>query len=384
MQVYLDNAASTRVSKPVIELMNKAMDEDYANPSAKHLKGMEAEKYLKEAAAKIAKTMKVSEKELVFTSGGTESNNMALIGAAMARQRYGKHIISTAIEHSAVHQVLIHLADLGFEYSILKVDEKGQISLEELKSLLRADTILVSVMYVNNEIGAVQDIKAIADIVHGYNKDIYMHTDAIQAYGKFKIFPKKEGIDLLSVSAHKLHGPKGSGFLYIDERVIIKPIIYGGGQQRGLRSGTLNIPGIAGLGEAAKEAYEDFDKEVEYIYSLRDYLIDEITKLNDEGIKLNSEKGGKFAPHVLSISISGVRAEVLLHAMEERGIYIASGSACSSNHPGLSGTLKGIGLKEEFLSSTVRVSFSKYNNKEELDFFLANLKELIPQLRRYK
>lgn len=384
MQVYLDNAASTRVSKPVIELMNKAMDEDYANPSAKHLKGMEAEKYLKEAAAKIAKTMKVSEKELVFTSGGTESNNMALIGAAMARQRYGKHIISTAIEHSAVHQVLVHLADLGFEYSILKVDEKGQISLEELKSLLRADTILVSVMYVNNEIGAVQDIKAIADIVHGYNKDIYMHTDAIQAYGKFKIFPKKEGIDLLSVSAHKLHGPKGSGFLYIDERVNIKPIIYGGGQQRGLRSGTLNIPGIAGLGEAAKEAYEDFDKEVEYIYGLRDYLIDEITKLNDEGIKLNCEKGVKFAPHVLSISISGVRAEVLLHAMEERGIYIASGSACSSNHPGLSGTLKGIGLKEEFLSSTVRVSFSKYNNKEELDFFLANLKELTPQLRRYK
>lgn len=384
MQVYLDNAASTRVSKPVIELMNKAMDEDYANPSAKHLKGMEAEKYLKEAAAKIAKTMKVSEKELVFTSGGTESNNMALIGAAMARQRYGKHIISTAIEHSAVHQVLVHLADLGFEYSILKVDEKGQISLEELKSLLRADTILVSVMYVNNEIGAVQDIKAIADIVHGYNKDIYMHTDAIQAYGKFKIFPKKEGIDLLSVSAHKLHGPKGSGFLYIDERVNIKPIIYGGGQQRGLRSGTLNIPGIAGLGEAAKEAYEDFDKEVEYIYGLRDYLIDEITKLNDEGIKLNCEKGVKFAPHVLSISISGVRAEVLLHAMEERGVYIASGSACSSNHPGLSGTLKGIGLKEEFLSSTIRVSFSKYNNKEELDFFLANLKELIPQLRRYK
>ncbi len=384
MQVYLDNAASTRVSKSVIELMNKAMAEDYANPSAKHLKGMEAEKYLKEAVAKIAKTMKVSEKELVFTSGGTESNNMALIGAAMARQRYGKHIISTAIEHSAVHQVLVHLADLGFEYSILKVDEKGQISLEELKSLLRADTILVSVMYVNNEIGAVQDIKAIADIVHGYNKDIYMHTDAIQAYGKFKIFPKKEGIDLLSVSAHKLHGPKGSGFLYIDERVNIKPIIYGGGQQRGLRSGTLNIPGIAGLGEAAKEAYEDFDKEVEYIYSLRDYLIDEITKLNDEGIKLNSEKGVKFAPHVLSVSISGVRAEVLLHAMEERGIYIASGSACSSNHPGLSGTLKGIGLKEEFLSSTVRVSFSKYNNKEELDFFLANLKELIPQLRRYK
>ena len=384
MQVYLDNAASTRVSKSVIELMNKAMDEDYANPSAKHLKGMEAEKYLKEAVAKIAKTMKVSEKELVFTSGGTESNNMALIGAAMARQRYGKHIISTAIEHSAVHQVLVHLADLGFEYSILKVDEKGQISLEELKSLLRADTILVSVMYVNNEIGAVQDIKAIADIVHGYNKDIYMHTDAIQAYGKFKIFPKKEGIDLLSVSAHKLHGPKGSGFLYIDERVNIKPIIYGGGQQRGFRSGTLNIPGIAGLGEAAKEAYEDFDKEVEYICGLRDYLIDEITKLNDEGIKLNSDKGVKFAPHVLSISISGVRAEVLLHAMEERGIYIASGSACSSNHPGLSGTLKGIGLKEEFLSSTVRVSFSKYNNKEELDFFLANLKELIPQLRRYK
>lgn len=382
MQVYFDNAASTMVSTSVAAVAIKTMIDDYANPSAKHIKGLQAERYLKEASVQIAKTLKVSEKEIIYTSGGTESNNLALIGAAEARKRYGKHIISTSIEHPAVYEVLAYLESIGYEYSILSVDERGHISLEELKSLLREDTILVSVMYVNNEIGAVQDISSIAELVHNYNKEIYFHTDAIQAYGKLRIHPKKEGIDLLSVSGHKLHAPKGIGFLYIDERVNIKPIVFGGGQQRGLRSGTLNIPGIAAMGEAAREAYDNFDEKIRYLYDLKDFIINELESLED--VQLNSYRGELSVAHVISVSVKGIRSEVLLHALEDKGIYVASGSACSSNHPGISGTLKGIGLHKDYLDSTIRISLSAANTKEEAVYFIDCLKELLPVLRRYR
>ena len=382
MQVYFDNAASTKVLPSVAAVAMKAMTEDYANPSAKHIKGLQAEKYLKEASEQIAKTLKVSDKELIYTSGGTESNNLALIGVAEARKRYGKHIISTSIEHPAVYEVLSHLESIGYEYSVLSVDERGHVSLEELKSLLREDTILVSVMYVNNEIGSVQDIPAIAELVHNYNKEIYVHTDAIQAYGKLRIYPKKEGIDLLSVSGHKLHAPKGIGFLYIDERVNIKPIVFGGGQQRGLRSGTLNIPGIAAMGEAAKQAYSNFDEKLGHLYELKDFIITKLEALED--VKLNSYRGELSAAHVVSASVKGIRSEVLLHALEDKGIYVASGSACSSNHPGISGTLKGIGLSKDYLDSTIRISLSDANTREEAVYLIDCLKELLPILRRYR
>lgn len=381
MRVYFDNSASTKVADSVIEVMIKTMREDYGNPSAKHMMGVVAEKYVKEATRMIAKTLKVEEKEILFTSGGTESNNIALIGGALANQRRGKHIISTAIEHPAVYEPLGKLVELGFEVTILPVDRAGHICLEELKNAIREDTIIVSTMYVNNEVGAVEPVEEIAKIVHEKNPDCLYHVDAIQGYGKYKIQPKKQGIDLMSVSGHKLHGPKGVGFLYIQKDAKVNPILFGGGQQRGMRSGTINVPGIAGMGEAARLAYDHFDEKIEKMIAIKDYLMDQLEKM--EGIHLNSFRGTQSAPHILSVSVQGVRAEVLLHALEDREIYVSSGSACSSNHPGISGTLKGIGLEDEFLDSTVRISLCSENTLEEADYFLGTLKELLPMLRRF-
>ena len=381
MRVYFDNSASTKVADSVIEVMIKTMREDYGNPSAKHMMGVVAEKYVKEATRMIAKTLKVEEKEILFTSGGTESNNIALIGGALANQRRGKHIISTAIEHPAVYEPLGKLVELGFEVTILPVDRAGHICLEELKNAIREDTIIVSTMYVNNEVGAVEPVEEIAKIVHEKNPDCLYHVDAIQGYGKYKIQPKKQGIDLMSVSGHKLHGPKGVGFLYIQKDAKVNPILFGGGQQRGMRSGTINVPGIAGMGEAARLAYEHFDEKIEKMIAIKDYLMDQLEKM--EGIHLNTFRGTQSAPHILSVSVQGVRAEVLLHALEDREIYVSSGSACSSNHPGISGTLKGIGLEDEFLDSTVRISLCSENTLEEADYFLETLKELLPMLRRF-
>ena len=278
-EVYLDNSATTMAYRSVGELVQKVMCEDYGNPSSMHNKGVEAEKYIKEAKETFARLWKVQEKEVYFTSGGTESNNMALIGTALANQRAGKHIISTRIEHASVYQPLAFLESLGFEVTYLHVDHNGHISLEELEQSIRPDTILVSVMYVNNEIGAIEPIDEIARLVHGKNPKIVFHVDAIQAYGKLVIRPKKQGIDLLSVSGHKIHGPKGIGFLYIDEKVKIRPLIYGGGQQKDMRSGTENVPGIAGLGVAAKEMYTDHSAKMEYLTGLKDYLIDRASEL---------------------------------------------------------------------------------------------------------
>ena len=381
MRVYFDNSASTKVADSVIEVMIQTMREEYGNPSAKHMMGVVAEKYVKEATRMIAKTLKVEEREILFTSGGTESNNIALIGGALANQRRGKHIISTAIEHPAVYEPLGKLVELGFEVTILPVDRAGHICLEELKNAIREDTIIVSTMYVNNEVGAVEPVEKIAKIVHEKNPDCLYHVDAIQGYGKYKIQPKKQGIDLMSVSGHKLHGPKGVGFLYIQKDAKVNPILFGGGQQRGMRSGTINVPGIAGMGEAARLAYEHFDEKIEKMIAIKDYLMDQLEKM--EGIHLNSFRGTQSAPHILSVSVQGVRAEVLLHALEDREIYVSSGSACSSNHPGISGTLKGIGLEDEFLDSTVRISLCSENTLEEADYFLGTLKELLPMLRRF-
>lgn len=381
MRVYFDNAASTKVSEAAIEIMVKTMREDYANPSAKHIMGMEAEKYMREAQEIIAKTLKVAPKEIIFTSGGTESNNMALIATAHAHSRSGKHIISTSVEHAAVYEPLGCLREEGFDISIIPVDRYGHIDMEKLQNALRKDTIIVSAMFVNNEIGTLEPIEEMAALVHKYNPKIIFHTDATQAYGKYKIYPKRMGIDLMSTSAHKLHGPKGVGFLYADAKVKIKPLIYGGGQQRGMRSGTLNIPSIAGFAVAAKEAYENLEERREHVLKIKDYLIDKLE--NKEGIHINSQRGRESAPHILSISVRGIRSEVLLHALEEYSIYVASGSACSSNHPGISGTLRGIGLAEDLLGSTIRLSFSDQNSIEEAEYFLEKFNELLPKLRKF-
>lgn len=382
MEAYFDNSATTRVLDSVKDIVVKTMTEDYGNAAAKHSKGMVAENYIKQARVEIAKTLKVQDKEILFTSGGTESNNMALMGTAFGNERAGKHIISSNIEHASVYNPLGMLADHGYEITYLPVDEKGHISLRDLEEAIRPDTLLVSIMYVNNEIGAVEPVEEISKVIKQKNPKTIFHVDAIQAYGKYTIRPKRQGIDLLSVSGHKIHGPKGVGFLYIDEKVKVKPLILGGGQQKGMRSGTENVPGVAGLGVAAKEMYTNHEEKLDYLYGLKDYMMDRMAEV--EGTHINSERGRLSAPQVVSVSFDGIRSEVLLHALEEKGIYVSSGSACSSNHPGVSDTLKAIGVKKELLDATLRFSFGLFNTKEEIDYSIEALKELLPVLRRYK
>ena len=380
MEAYLDNSATTCVSPAVKDIVVKVMTEDYGNPSSRHQKGIDAERYVRQARERIAATMKVDEREIYFTSGGTESNNWALIGGAMANRRAGNHIITTAVEHAAVLQPLAMLADLGFEITHLPVDEYGHVSAEDLKQALRPETILVSTMYVNNEIGAVEPVEEMGKVIKAYNPDILYHVDAIQAYGKYRIFPAKLNIDMLSVSGHKIHGPKGSGFLYIRDRAKVKPLIFGGGQQRGMRSGTENVPGAAGLGVAAMEAYTDFEEKTARMRSCRERLIAGLNRI--EGTKVISPADG--APQIVSCSFEGVRAEVLLHALEERQIYVSSGSACTANRKvPVSTVLQEIHLKKDLQDTVLRFSFSDWTTEQEIDYALDVLRELLPVLRRY-
>lgn len=382
MEAYFDNSATTRVYDEVAEAVLRAMKTDYGNPSSMHTKGMEAENLVREARKTIADTLKVTEREIVFTSGGTESNNMALYGTAYSMRRMGKHIITSGVEHASIYQPLTFLEEMGYEITYLPVNENGHISLEQLRESIRKDTILVSIMYVNNEIGAVEPVEEIAKVIHETNPRTVFHVDAIQAYGKYRIRPKKMGIDLLSVSGHKIHGPKGTGFLYIGEKIHVHPIILGGGQQRDMRSGTENVPGCYGLGVAAKMAYTGFEKRIDRFYELRDRLIRGFHEI--EGTTVNGFEDRRNAPQIVSCSFEGIRAEVLLHALERKEIYVSSGSACSSNHPGISGTLKAIGVKKELLDSTLRFSLGSFNNEEQIDYVIAQLKEILPELRKFR
>ena len=381
MESYLDNSATTRCSKAATDKMVLLLTQEYGNPSSMHMKGVDAEKEVTAAKKKIAKTLKCQEKEIVFTSGGTESNNLAIIGSVNANKRLGKHVITTGIEHASVSNPMKYLEENGYEVTYLGVDSYGVISLEELKAALRPDTVLVSIMHVNNEIGAIQPVEEAGRLIKANNPNTVYHVDAIQSYGKLTVIPKKIGCDLLSVSGHKIHGPKGSGFLYIKDKTRIRPIILGGGQQKGMRSGTENVPAIAGLGVAAEEIYTDFEAKVNHMYELRDYFISEVTKI--EGVSVNGRHDHQSAPHIVSVSIDGVRAEVMLHTLEDRQIYVSAGSACSSNKPSVSATLKGIGLADKLLDSTVRFSFCVDTTKEELDYALEVMRDVIPKLQRY-
>ena len=275
MEVYLDNSATTRAYECVRDIVGKVMCEDYGNPSSMHKKGVDAEAYVREAKETLAKILKVQEKELYFTSGGTESDNLALIGGARANHRAGKHLITSSIEHPAILTTMRYLEEEeGYRVTYLPDDEYGRIRLDALKEALCDETILVSVMYVNNEVGSVQPIAEASAIVKAYNKNILFHVDAVQGFGKYKIYPKKMGIDMLSVSGHKIHGPKGIGFIYINEKAKVKPIIFGGEQQKNMRSGAENVPGIAGIGLAAKTIYDNLDKKVEKMRMLKQHFIE--------------------------------------------------------------------------------------------------------------
>ena len=386
MECYLDNSATTKCLDEVVEVVADCMKNTYGNPSSMHLKGVEAENILRSAKETIAKTLKVEEKEIFFTSGGTESDNWAILQAARANKRSGMHVITTKIEHAAVLNPFKQLEKEGFEVTYLSVDEIGRISLEELKVAIKEETILVSVMGVNNEIGTVEPVAEIGELIKKCNPKTLFHVDAVQMYGKLPVYPKRMKIDMLSVSGHKIHGPKGVGFLYISDKVKITPLILGGGQQKGMRSGTDNVPGIAGLAKAAGIICGKMSEDGEKMSAIRDLLVREVSVV--EGITINgparSEETKEFAaPHIVSVSVSGVRAEVLLHALEEKGIYISSGSACASNKPAVSETLKAIGVAKELLDSTIRFSFSIFTTEEEIRFAAASLAEVIQTLRKY-
>ena len=392
-EIYLDNAATTRVCEEAAAVMQKVLREDYGNPSSLHGKGIQAEQYLKEARKTIAKSLKCAEKEIIFTSGGTESNNLALFGGAYAKCRRGKHIISTRIEHASVYNPLIFLEKQGYEVTYLPVDGNGIVSLDALKEALCSDTILVSVMMVNNEIGAIEPVSDIAKIVHLYNPEILFHVDAIQAYGKVPFTPNACGIDLLSVSGHKLQGPKGSGFLYKRDKVRLLPEILGGGQEGDMRSGTENVPAIAGLSEAVKRYFANQNAFRDSMYACKTELLKRVSEMpfahpnavfEGEADKLSlEERVRKTAPHIVSVSFDNIRSEVLLHALEDYGICVSSGSACSSNHPAISGTLKAIGVPDRYLDSTIRFSFSPETTVEEIDTACDALSELVPKLGKF-
>ncbi len=398
-EIYLDNSATTRVCPEAVEVMSRVMLEDYGNPSSMHCKGMDAERYVKEARSLIADTLKVSDKEILFTSCGTEADNMALMGCARANRRKGRHIITTMIEHPAVLRTVEQLIREDFEVTYLNVDKNGLIDPDMLKEAIREDTILVSIMHVNNEIGAVQPIAEAGALIKSVDPEILFHVDAVQGYGKIRLNPKKMNIDLMSVSGHKIHGPKGIGFLYIRDGVKISPILYGGGQQNLLRSGTENVPGIAAIGKAASLIHEHLEEDALRLYGLKKDFIGEMRELDEifvNGVPAATEENlpgigdpeenirNYGAPHIISISVPGVRSEVLLHALEEKGIFVSSGSACAARKKSVSDTLSAIGLSKERLDATIRISMSVYTVKEEMDETVKAIREIVPFLRRYR
>ncbi len=382
MEAYLDNSATTRCREEVSQLVRETMLVDFGNPSSMHHKGVEAEQYMKKALKQIASTLKVPEREIYFTSGGTESDNWALIGSALANQRKGKHLIITAVEHPAVSSAAEFLEKQGFEISRLPVNKEGCVSLESLKKEIREDTILVSTMYVNNEIGSVQPVEEIGSWLKKEHPQVIYHVDAIQAYGKYRIHPSRMGIDLLAVSGHKIHGPKGIGFLYINSKIKISPIIFGGGQQNNMRSGTDNVAGAAGLGLAAEFIYRDLETKVDHMRKLKLRLAEGISAMEDT--VLHGMDPAMGAPHILNASFLGVRSEVLLHSLEDRGIYVSAGSACSTHKKSKSPTLEAISAGKDEKESAVRFSLCENTTEEEIDYTLDVIKELLPMLRRYR
>ncbi|MBR7089217.1 MAG: cysteine desulfurase [Lachnospiraceae bacterium] len=386
-EIYLDNSATTKAFPEVIDLIAKVMGEDYGNPSSMHHMGVVAENRLKESTKILSSVLGCTEKNIYYTSGGTESDNIAILGAAGALERRGKHIITTKVEHPAVLNTMKHLEDEGFEVTYLGTDAGGRISLDELEAALTPGTILVSIMHTNNEIGSVQPVAEAGKLIKEKCPECLFHVDAVQGFGKARINPGRMKIDLLSASSHKIHGPKGCGLLYIGDGVRIVSPVYGGGQQKGIRSGTENVPGISGMAYAAKLLYEKLDTDVAFLYELKKHFIENALKIDGVSINGLTAEGPEgvegTAPHIISVSVRDVRAEVLLHSLEDKGIYVSAGSACSTHKRTPSATLTSIGLDKGLLESTIRISMSVLTTREEIDETLKALSEIVPMLRRF-
>ncbi|ADL08216.1 cysteine desulfurase family protein [Thermosediminibacter oceani] len=378
-EVYLDNSATTKVAKEAVDAMVQAMTLAFGNPSSLHRKGMEAERIVSKSRETLAAFLGAKSREIYFTSGGTESNNLAIKGAAYARKRYGRHLITTAIEHPSVLDVFKSLEEEGFSVTYLGVDDSGHINLEELERALKPDTILVSIMYVNNEVGSIQPIEAAAEII-AKNKNTLFHVDAVQAFGKIPLIPHLKGIHLMSLSAHKIYGPKGVGALYVRDGIKIMPLFNGGGQEEGLRSGTENVPGIAGFSAASELAFKNMAAWQARMRELKERLKDRILEEIPDAVLNGSENG---APHILNISFLGTRAEVLLHALESHGIYVSTGSACSSYKKGKSHVLAAMGKTAEEIDSALRFSFSPFLSLEDIDYTVEILKKEVTELRKF-
>ena len=377
MEIYLDNSATTKPYKEVVDKMVLALTTQYGNHSSIYKKGIEVEREIKEIRRNIARSLGAKETEIYFTSGGTECNNTIIRSVANLNKKTKNHIISTVIEHPSVLNTLKDLEADGFEVTYLPVGKDGKISLEDLKNAIKKETILVSVMHVNNEIGTIQPIEEIGKYLKSLDEKVYFHVDGVQSYAKIKFRPSRYNIDFMSVSGHKLHGPKGIGFMYVKENNRIKPLLTGGGQEIGIRSGTENVPGIYGIGEAVRILNQDLEGTIDKIKGLRDLLKEEILA-NIDNVKINSPEDGVC--HVLNVSFRGVRGEVLLHYLEQKEIYVSTGSACSSKKKG-SHVLNAIGLTPDEIEGAIRFSLSDLNTKEEIMKTVEVLKESVSDLR---
>ncbi|MBQ1546026.1 MAG: cysteine desulfurase [Clostridia bacterium] len=368
MEVYFDNSATTKVSTKAAAAVLKLMTEDFGNPSSLHSKGLEAEHHLTAARRIIAASIGATESEVIFTSGGTEANNLAVFGAAHARAKRGNRIVTTAAEHSSVLESCMALEKEGFEVIYINPDSDGHISVESIEDAVDKKTILVSVMAVNNETGAIFPVDSIARIIKRKNAPALFHIDAVQAYGKIPLKTSSLGCDLMTVSSHKIHGPKGCGALFIKKGVYIKPLLYGGEQEKKIRPGTEALPLIVGFAKAAEEI-GDFSRRQENAADLRDYILTELTKTG--GVFVNSPNDA--LPYILNISVVGIRSETMLHYLEKRGVYISSGSACAKGKK--SHVLKAMGLDAARADSALRISFSSDSTKEQADILIKAIKE---------
>ncbi|WP_312699099.1 cysteine desulfurase family protein [Sedimentibacter sp.] len=377
MEVYLDNSATTRVRPEVLQQIIDVNENYYGNPSSLHRMGLIVEKKVDEARRYAAKIINAKHDEIYFTGGGTESNNIALF-SHLSGIGENANIITTKIEHPSVYNVVEQFKDrVSIRY--VETDGMGRVNIDNLSEIVDSDTVLVSIMHVNNEIGIVQDIKKIAEIVKSKNKHTKIHVDAVQSYGKIKIDVNSIPVDTMAFSSHKIHGPKGVGGLFIRSSLKIKTSIFGGGQERGIRPGTENTPGIIGFGEACRLLYEDFEEErnklneLKLLYAKR--LTDEISD-----IRINSLLNGEGAPHILNVSFKNVRGEVLVHFLEQKGIYVSTGSACSSKSKN-NRILEAVNIDKEYIEGSIRMSLGFFNNPDEAEYVVTNIKQAVKEIR---
>ncbi len=380
MNIYLDNCATTKVRDEVLTEIIDIFSNDYGNPSSLHRMGLNVEKKINIARKNVASLINASEKEILFTSGGTESNNLA-INSHVAKLTKNNNIITTVVEHPSIYNVYKQYEKKGYDVRYLNTDNSGFIDFNSLENLVDKNTGLISIIYVNNEIGTIQKLDEIIKYVKNINNNIKIHVDAIQAFGKILIDVKKLNIDTMSFSSHKVHGPKGVGGLYVNSKSTIEAFMYGGGQEKSLRPGTENTPGIIGFGKACELIKKDFKDEVNKLNSLKIAYSNKL-KERIEDISINSMLDENGAPHILSVSFKDVKAEVLLHYLENYDIYVSTGAACSSKSKSENRTLKSIGLSDKFIDGTIRISFGYFNNIEDVDYTVDKIKECVEDIRK--